>query len=223
MSLLKTGYPDLDVAVTERMLWGTAGADRIARYMRSWSTIYVAWVTMLDQNRDAQQYGAPDTTPLIDTIPPKTAGTYVWTPSTPPAMTSDAYNRIQAEAYSDASGVAVGVTADTTGGEDIGSLSNGDWAEYPNVIFGARAATQFTVRVASGAAGGVSGRIEVRLDSLSSTPVGSITVENTGGWQTWTTKTADISGVTGTHTVYLTFTSDQSDDLGNVNWFTFAR
>ena len=91
------------------------------------------------------------------------------------------------------------------------------------MVFGTQAATQFTVRVASGAASGVSGRIEVRLDSLSSAPVGSVTVENTGGWQTWTTKTASISGVTGTHTVYLAFTSDQTPDFTNVNWFTFAH
>jgi hypothetical protein len=105
---------------------------------------------------------------------------------------------------------------------DIGHISNGDWTDYPNVVFGTQAATQVIARVASGAASGVSGRIEVRLDSLSSAPVGSITVESTGGWQTWTTKTASLSGVTGTHTVYQAFTSDQADDFVNVNWFTFT-
>lgn len=32
MSLLKTEYPDLDMAMTERMVWGTAGAGAAARH-----------------------------------------------------------------------------------------------------------------------------------------------------------------------------------------------
>ncbi|GHJ37809.1 glycoside hydrolase family 30 beta sandwich domain-containing protein [Streptomyces sp. TS71-3] len=65
MSGLKDDYPDLDVIMTERMVWGTEGADRIAQYLRNWSIGYVAWATMLDQNRQSQQFGTPDPTPLI--------------------------------------------------------------------------------------------------------------------------------------------------------------
>ncbi|MCT9928961.1 carbohydrate-binding protein [Planotetraspora sp. A-T 1434] len=32
---------------------------------------------------------------------------------------------------------------------------------------------------------------------------------STGGWQSWQTVPANITGVTGTHTVYVTFTSGQ--------------
>lgn len=32
-----------------------------------------------------------------------------------------------------------------------------------------------------------------------------------------------MSSVTGTHNVYLTFTSGQSADFVNVNWFTFGH
>ena len=56
-------------------------------------------------------------------------------------------------------------TTDTGGGQNIGSLANGDWALYQGVNFGSTAATQFVARVASGAASGVSGLVEVRLDS----------------------------------------------------------
>jgi carbohydrate binding protein with CBM6 domain len=136
---------------------------------------------------------------------------------------TDAYSTIQAESYSNASGVGVETTSDTGGGQDVGWLANGDWAEYDNVAFSSAAATQFKARVASGAASGVSGLVEVRLDSRSSSPVGSFAVANTGGWQSWTTIPANISGVTGTHTVYLTFTSGQPADFVNVNWFTFTH
>ncbi|WP_406445472.1 carbohydrate-binding protein [Streptomyces sp. NBC_00631] len=91
------------------------------------------------------------------------------------------------------------------------------------MAFGTTATTQVKIRVASGAASSVSGQVEVRLDSRTGTPIATILITNTGGWQTWTTKSAGLSGVTGTHTVYLTFASSQSADFVNVNWFTFTH
>jgi hypothetical protein len=141
----------------------------------------------------------------------------------PPSGGRDAYGTIQAESYNSQSGVSAETTTDTGGGQDIGSLANGDWALYQNVNFGSTAANQFVARVASGAAGGVSGLVEVRLDSRTATPLGSFALANTGGWQSWRTVPANISGVTGTHDVYLTFTSGQPADFVNVNWFNFGH
>ena len=104
----------------------------------------------------------------------------------------------------------------------VGWVANGDWLRFDGVDFGSTAARQFTARVASGAAGGVSGLVEVRLDSRSNAPIGSFAVGNTGGWQSWRTVPANITGVTGVHDVYLTFTSGQPADFVNVDWFTFA-
>ncbi|MEU6534779.1 glycoside hydrolase family 16 protein [Streptomyces sp. NPDC047000] len=143
--------------------------------------------------------------------------------TTPPTGSRDAYGTIQAESYDSQSGVTTETTTDTGGGQDIGYLANGDYAVYKGVNFGSTAATQFKARVASGAAAGVSGLVEVRLDSRSNAPVGSFSVGSTGGWQTWQTVPANISAVTGTHDVYLTFTSGQSADFVNMNWFTFAH
>jgi hypothetical protein len=141
----------------------------------------------------------------------------------PPTGSRDAYGTIQAESYDSQSGTVAETTTDTGGGQDIGSLANGDWAQYTGVNFGSTAATQFNARVASGAGGAVSGLVEVRLDSRTSTPIGSFSLANTGGWQTWRTVPANISSVTGTHDVYLTFTSGQSADFVNVNWFNFGH
>jgi len=143
--------------------------------------------------------------------------------TTPPTGNRDAYGAIQAESYDSQSGVGTETTSDTGGGQDIGYLANGDWALYKGVNFGSTAATQFYARVASGAAGGVSGLVQVRLDSATSTPIGSFSIANTGGWQTWQTVPANISSVTGTHDVYLTFSSGQSADFVNVNWFDFGH
>ncbi|GGS84129.1 glycoside hydrolase family 16 protein [Streptomyces cinerochromogenes] len=141
----------------------------------------------------------------------------------PPSGNRDAYSAIQAESYDGQSGVVAETTTDTGGGQDIGSLANGDWALYKGVDFGSTAAKQFYARVASGAASGVSGLVEVRLDSRGNAPVGSFAVANTGGWQSWRTVPANIGAVTGTHDVYLTFTSGQPADFVNVNWFDFGH
>ncbi len=77
-------------------------------------------------------------------------------------------------------------------------------------------------RVASGAAGGVSGLVNVHLDSLTSPSIGSFAVGNTGGWQSWRTIPADISRVTGTHTVFLTFDSGQPSPYVSLHWFDFG-
>lgn len=139
----------------------------------------------------------------------------------PPTGNRDAYSPIQAESYDAQSGVLTEATTDTDGGQNLGSLANGDWALYKGVTFGSTAATQFVARVASGAPTGVSGLVEVRLDDRDNPPIGSFAVGNTGGWQSWQTIPANISPVTGTHDVYLTFTSGQPSDFVNVNWFRF--
>jgi beta-glucanase (GH16 family) len=158
---------------------------------------------------------------VVDYVQVLSAGGSGTTP--PPTGNRDAYSAIQAESYDGQGGVTTESTSDSGGGQNIGSLAGGDWALYKGVDFGSTAATQFVARVASGAASGVSGLVEVRLDSRGNAPVGGFAVGNTGGWQSWRTIPANISGVTGTHDVYLTFTSGQPSDFVNVNWFRFGR
>jgi len=156
-------------------------------------------------------------------------GTSSPSPSTTPSTTPtgggnrDAYGTLQAESFDSQSGTQTETTADTGGGSDVGWIANGDWLAFRGVNFGPSAAHQFSGRVASGAAGGVSGLVEVRLDSRSNPPIGSFALADTGGWQAWRTVPANISAVTGTHDVYLTFTSGQPADFVNINWFTFGH
>ncbi|CAM5672262.1 Carbohydrate-binding protein OS=Streptomyces tendae OX=1932 GN=GUR47_02160 PE=3 SV=1 [Streptomyces tendae] len=88
----------------------------------------------------------------------------------------DAYGTIEAESYDAQSGAVTEATSDWGGGSNLGALANGDWVQYKGVKFGSSAATQFKARVASGAAAGVSGLVEVRLDSRGNAPVGSFAV-----------------------------------------------
>src|SRR5689334_3195034 len=144
-------------------------------------------------------------------------------PAPPPTGGTGAYDSIRAESISAQSGTQLEPTTDAGGGQDMGFIANGDWAQYSNVDFGSSPAHQFSARVASGAAAGVSGLVEVRLDSRSNAPIGSFAIANTGGWQSWRTAPANLSAVTVVHTVFLTFTSGQPADFVNVNWFTFAH
>jgi hypothetical protein len=140
----------------------------------------------------------------------------------PSGGTRSAYATIQAESFTTQSGTQTETCTDTGGGQNVGYIANGDWLGYANVDFGTGGATQFQARVASGAAAGVGGVVQVALDSPSATPVGSFSLAGTGGWQAWKTVPANISRVTGKHTVYLAFASGQPADFVNVNWFTFA-
>ncbi|HET9137995.1 glycoside hydrolase family 16 protein [Actinophytocola sp.] len=135
----------------------------------------------------------------------------------------NAYTTLQAENFQQQNGVIVEATTDSGGGQNIGAINNGNWTRYNGIDFGSSPARQFVARAASGAGGGASGLVEVRLDSVTNAPVGSFAIANTGGWQSWRTVPANISPVTGVHDVYLTFTSGQPADFVNLNWFTFGH
>jgi hypothetical protein len=137
--------------------------------------------------------------------------------------TVSAYSQIAASSASATNGTQTETTSDTGGGLDVGWIDNGCWLAFDNVSFGTTGANQFMARVASGAAAGISGLVAVALDSPTATPLGSFSIANTGGWQSWQTVPANISTVTGTHTVYLVFSSGQSADFVNVHWFSFGE
>lgn len=103
------------------------------------------------------------------------------------------------------------------GGMDVCNIENGDWIKVKGVDFGSGAAS-FEARVASATNGG---NIELRLDSPTGKLVGTCAVPSTGGWQTWITKTCNVSGATGVHDLYLKFTGG-SGYLFNFNWWKFT-
>lgn len=104
------------------------------------------------------------------------------------------------------------------GGRDVTLIENGDWIRVRGVDFGA-GATSFDARVASAASGG---NIEVRLNSVSGTLVGTCAVSGTGGAQTWATKSCPISGASGVHDLYFKFTGGSGSNLFNFNSWKFT-
>lgn len=66
MTTLHNAFPTKNVYLTERAVWGTSGADRMAQYFRNWAKSYNSWVFMLDSDIAAHQWtGTPDPTPIV--------------------------------------------------------------------------------------------------------------------------------------------------------------
>ena len=171
----------------------------------------------------ATQSGVPMLVDYVAVYQSSGGGTPTTSPTTTPPTggTRDAYAPIEAESFNASAGVQVETCAE--GGQDVGYIANGDWLQFNNVNFGTGGVKDFQARVASGAAAGVSGLVEVRIDSRSNAPIGSFAFGSTGGWQTWQSIPGNVSNVSGTHTVFLTFASGQSADFANVNWIQFRR
>ncbi|HEY3753661.1 MAG TPA: glycoside hydrolase family 16 protein [Pseudonocardiaceae bacterium] len=170
-----------------------------------------------------QKPGGGTTVPPT-TVPPTTVPPTTVPPTSPPPAGGggSAFSQINATSASASHNATSEVSTDVGGGTDFGQLANGAWAEYPNVNFGTTGATQFVGRVASGAAAGVSGLVDVRLDSVTGPVIGSFAIANTGGWQSWRTVPANITRTTGTHTVFLTFDSGQPAPFVSLHWFNFG-
>jgi endoglucanase len=134
------------------------------------------------------------------------------TPTPTPSPTPGTGSKVEAESYHTMSGVQTEATTDTGGGLSVGWLDAGDWLAYTVSVPTAGAYT-IQYRVASPSGGQLS--LE---QNAGTTRLGTITVPNTGGWQTWTT----IS-----HTVTLQ-AGQQDIALGvpvggfNLNWWSFA-
>lgn len=126
------------------------------------------------------------------------------------------YARVEAETFNAQSGIETEPSSE--GGMNVTDLQSGDWVRLRGVDFGADGAEAFGASVASATSGGA---IELRLDSPDGMLIGTCTVPGTGGAQSWTITICPVSGATGVHDLYLTFTGDGAP-LFNVDYWQFA-
>ncbi|MGJ8639088.1 MAG: carbohydrate-binding protein [Opitutaceae bacterium] len=122
---------------------------------------------------------------------------------------------IDAEYYSDESGVETEICSDKNEGYNLTDLQESNWVAYHDMNFG-DGMDHFRARVASE----ISGTIELRLDSPNGKLIGKCEVTPTGGNQEWETVRTNISTVSGKRDLYLTF-SGRGDDLLSLNCFMF--
>jgi uncharacterized membrane protein YgcG len=124
--------------------------------------------------------------------------------------------RTEAETIAFSSGLKTEVCSE--GGMNVTSINNGDYIKVKSVDF-RTGATSFAARIAAATSGG---SIEMHLDSLTGTLIGTCAIDATGGAQTWTTKTCDVSGATSIHDLFFKFTGSGTADLFKFNWWQFT-
>jgi PKD repeat protein/glucose/arabinose dehydrogenase/type 1 glutamine amidotransferase len=122
----------------------------------------------------------------------------------------------------DTAGVEKENTTDTGGGQNIGFITDGDYFSLARASL--TGIDQVRFRVASGSEGG---RIEVRVGAPDGPVAGTATFPATGGWQNWTTVTADLvdNPPAGSKLYFVTRRPEGSTTtsyLANVNWLEFV-
>ncbi|PAJ75084.1 endoglucanase [Pseudoalteromonas sp. NBT06-2] len=118
---------------------------------------------------------------------------------------------IQAENWTDMAGFEVEVTSDIGGGNNTGFADTDDWLEY-NVNINEAGSYQVEYRLAS-----ESGSDGFNL-TLDGELIDTVTVNSTGGWQSWSTQTSTLNLPAGEHTLRI-------ESLGggwNFNWMQFS-
>jgi arabinoxylan arabinofuranohydrolase len=133
----------------------------------------------------------------------------------PAAGNLNPYVQTEAETIAWETGVETEVCSE--GGLNVASISNGDYVKVKGVNFGS-GALSFEARVASATSGG---NIELRLDGPMGMLVGTCSVQGTGGWQTWVTRSCGVNAASGIHDLYFRFTGG-AGQLFNFNWWRFA-
>ena len=113
-------------------------------------------------------------------------------------------------------GVQKEATTDTGGGQADAFIEDGDWISF--TPYNLEDLSTVSFRVASAGAGG---RIELRSGAADGPLVATADVAPTGGWQNWTTVSADLHDVPdGTHDLFIVFRNDTDNgSLMNLNWF----
>jgi hypothetical protein len=112
-------------------------------------------------------------------------------------------------------GVDLESTTDSGGGYNVGWTKPGEWLGYTVNVPSAGTYT-LQARVASSGSGGT-----FHVEFGGSNKTGTMTVPNTGGWQSWTTLSSSVSLSAGTQIMKIvedTGGSGNGGGIGNFNW-----
>ncbi|MGI9531542.1 carbohydrate-binding protein [Lutimonas sp.] len=124
--------------------------------------------------------------------------------------------KIEAENFSNMSGLQTEDSSDDGGGQNIGYTDAGDYADYlVNIL--ENGSFSFLARVASESAGGQIG-IYLLGDDESETELATLDVPVTGGWQNWETATTSITIQKGFQTIRMKVIKGGF----NLNWMQVA-
>lgn len=120
---------------------------------------------------------------------------------------------IQAESYAAMNGVQKETTTDAGGGQNVGWIDAGDWMSYTSnpVTISTAGIYKVEFRVASAVGGG-----SLQFEEAGGSPVyGNVGINNTGGWQNWTSVFMNVNLSAGTHKFGIKALAGG----WNINWF----
>jgi hypothetical protein len=167
--------------------------------------------------------GTPDTGTAGDAsvVNNPLVANHVMTCDTPPLAVPTQH--IEAEcAFGPTTGQCKGTTGGQQGtqtennGTDVGFIEGGDALWYSGVVMDG--ANTLTLHYAKGVDGGT---IEVRLDSITGTLLGTFSPVSTGSWTTWQDGKVTLSAATSSHTLYLVATGSTAGIL-NLDWIELS-
>ncbi len=108
-------------------------------------------------------------------------------------------------------GVRIEDTSDGGVGKNVAYIDAGDWMTYPEVTIPSTGAYRVEYRVASGSGGG-----SLQLEKAGGTQVyGTVSIQNTGGWQNWQT----VSHTVNLNAGPIAFGIYAISGGWNINWF----
>jgi endoglucanase len=120
--------------------------------------------------------------------------------------------KIEAENYTSMSGVQKENTQDAGGGQNVGYIDPNDWMDY-NVNVSSAGTYAVNFRIAS-----QSNSAKLELRKADGSVLATVSVPNTGGYQTWQTVSANVNLSAGQQTLRIVSTSAQWNSY-NINWF----
>ena len=122
---------------------------------------------------------------------------------------------IQAEDFDSQNGVQLEPTSDIGGGQNIGFIEDNDFVLY-KVRVNETATYDFDFRVATNSVGG---DLKILVDDVE---LGTLMIQNTGGWQSWTTISDQFDLTVGTYDLKFVFTGTAAY-LFNINWVDIQK
>ena len=123
--------------------------------------------------------------------------------------------KVEAEDYFFQMGISLENTTDVGGGQNIGYLDVGDYADYYINVTEAGSYHVDYRTAADSESGAV--KLEIIAPDETATFLHQLSFPSTGGWQNWTTTRGRVYLEQGEHHLRMTI----MDDLFNMNWFEF--
>ncbi|WP_322922269.1 glycoside hydrolase family 43 protein [Paenibacillus campi] len=201
--------------------FGVGGNNHHAvfNFNNQWYVVYHAQTVSKAQIGDGKGYRSPHINKLVHNGDGSIAEVQANMAGVPQIANLNPYTRVEAETI----GWQAGINTEPSQASgpinnlNVTNINNGDWVAVGRADFGSVGAKAFKAIVASTSGG----KIEVRLDSVNGTLVGTLQVPATGGMQTWKEVQTNISNATGVHNLYLVFTGG-SGNLFNLDAWQFV-